>query len=100
MKGYPNHINTEEDVYTALEIDKKRTQDLVQRILDTREGWYVTASLESEGDGITDETHRVVDKSDDESSSDWYQEEWGPLPGNTLERIGMSVTEAEEIIEM
>jgi hypothetical protein len=98
MRGFPKHINTKEDVYTALDIDSDRTKVLLQAAIDGREGWHVTASLESEGDGSTDSTHRVVDKSDEESVADWYQEEWGPLPGNMLDRIGMSVSEAEGII--
>lgn len=98
MKGYPKHINTKQDVYTALEIEPGRTKALLQSAIDGREGWYVTASLESESDGTTDSTHRVVDKSDNENTAEWYQEEWGPLPGNLLDRVGMSVSEAESII--
>jgi len=98
MKGYPKHINTKKDVLEALEIDAERTRAYLQAAIDGREGWHVTAHLDSEAEGVTDDTHRVVDKSDEESTADWYQEEWGPLPGNFLDRIGMTVAEAEELI--
>lgn len=98
MKGYPKHINTKEDIYNAMEIDAQRTKLLLRTAIDSREGWHVTAHLDSEAEGVTDDTHRVVDKSDEESTADWYQEEWGPLPGNLLDRIGMTVAEAEELI--
>lgn len=98
MKGYPKHINTKEDVLNVKEIEPARTKIFLQSAIDGREGWYVTAHLSSEEDGLIDDTHRVVDKSDEEGAADWYQEEWGPLPGNLLDRIGLSVAEAEEII--
>ena len=98
MKGYPKHFNTKEDVMNAKEIDPQRTNALLRAAIDGREGWYVTGPLAAETDGITDDTHRVVDHGDKERGEDWYQEQWGPLPGNQLDRLGISVEEAEKII--
>lgn len=98
MRGYPKHINTRQDVENAMAIDPDRTKDYLQRAIDSREGWAITAQLESETDGVTDETHRVVDKGDEENGADWYQEEWKPLPGNTLDRLGITVAEAQAMI--
>ena len=98
MKGYPKHINTKEDVLNAKEIDANRTRAFLQAAIDGRKGWFVVGPLTAEADGITDDTHRVVDHGDPERGEDWYQEQWGPLPGNQLDRLGISVEEAEKII--
>jgi len=98
MKGYPRHFNTKKDVEMALELQPDRTKRWLQQALDGREGWHVTGHLDTEADGVTDDTHRVVDQGDEETGPQWYQQEWGPLPGNALDRLGISVSEAEELI--
>jgi hypothetical protein len=100
MKGYPKHINTRQDVENAMAIDPDRTRAYLQRAIDGREGWVITGHLDAEADGVTDDTHRVKDQGDaEEGTHDWYQEEWKPLPGNTLDRLGISVAEAQAMIE-
>jgi len=98
MKGYPKHYNTREDVMVALEIDPVRAKAFLQDGIDHRDGWYITGPLASEAEGLEDDTHRVIDQSDIESPADWYQQEYGPLPGNILDRLGISVEEAEELL--
>jgi len=98
MRGYPKHCNTKKDVLIALEVDPVRAKAFLQDATNHRDGWHVVGNIDTETDGIIDDTHRVVDQSDDESSADWYQEEYGPLPGNLLDRIGITVSEAEEYI--
>ena len=97
MRGYPTHINTRRDLEHAMAIDPARTKSLIQKWLDSREGWHTTAALSAEADGVTDETHRVVDQGDE--TSEWYQQEWGALPNNMLDRIGLSKSEAEAMLE-
>lgn len=97
MRGYPKHIATKRDLQVAMEISPQRTKAFIQRALDGRDGWVVTGSLESESAGVTDDTHRVRDRSSEDGEQDWYQEEWGPMPGNTLDRLGIIVAEAEKL---
>jgi len=99
MKGYPKHIATQKDLQVAMEINAERTKSFIRRAIDARTGWVVTGSLDNESDGVTDDTHRVLDQASEEGEHDWYQEEWGPIPGGTLDRLGLSVEEAEEIIK-
>lgn len=99
MKGYPKHINTKKDVLNAKEIDPQRTDAFLRAAIDGRDGWHVTGPLSVEADGVTDDTHRVVDHGDPDRGEDWYQEEWGPLPGNILDRLSLTVSEAETIIK-
>ena len=97
MRGYPKHINTQADLKTAMLVDANRTREMLKSWINEREGWYVTSPLESQADGVTDETHRVVDQGDE--TSEWYQQEWGALPNNMLDRIGLSKSEAEAMLE-
>lgn len=99
MKGYPKHFNTRKDVENALEIDAERTREHLQRALDSRDGWVVTGKLDAEADGVTDDTHRVVDQGDEERGSEWYQQEWKPIPGNSLDRLGITVDEAQKMVD-
>ena len=98
MKGYPKHFNTVEDVLNSKKIDPQRTKEVLRAVIDGREGWYVTAPLSVEADGITNDVYRVINQGDEERGEDWYQQYWGSLPGNMLNRIGLSVDEAEKII--
>lgn len=98
MKGYPAHFATMHDVNVAMEMDEERTKSRLQQLIDGSRGWYVAGSLAKEADGVTDETHRVVDQGQD-GNHDWYQEEYGVLPGNELERIGLSIEEAEALVQ-
>lgn len=82
----------------AVQIDPVRAKAWVRSALDHREGWVVTGHLPSESDGVIDETHRVVNQGDSERGEDWYQQEWGPLPGNTIDRIGLTVGEAQALL--
>lgn len=99
MRGYPKHVNTRQDVENAMQIDPLRTREYLQRAIDNREGWVVTGKIEAEADGVVDDTHRVIDQGDEERGPDWYQQEWRPLPGNLLDRLGITVAEAEAIIK-
>ncbi|MCF7913596.1 MAG: hypothetical protein K9L66_00360 [Spirochaetaceae bacterium] len=99
MRGYPKHINSKQDVINALEINAEKTKSLIRRAIENREGWVLAGKLESEADGINDATHRVVDKGSAEEGSEYYQEVWGIMPGNLLDRIGMTVAEEEELIQ-
>lgn len=98
MKGYPTHFATMHDINVAMEIDADRTKARLQELIDGSRGWYVTGSLSKESDGMTDDTHRVVDQGQD-GKPDWYQEEYGALLGNELERIGLTIEEAEALVQ-
>jgi hypothetical protein len=81
-----------------MEINEERTKAFLRRAIDGRDGWVVTGRLNNKADGVTDDTHRVVDQSSEESENEWYQEEYGPMPGNALDRLGISVEEAQGML--
>lgn len=98
MQGYPKTIATRQDVANAMEIDAERTKAFLSRAIEHRDGWHVTARLAGEHQGFTDDTHRVVNLGDEEDEQ-WYEETFGPLPGNTLDRIGITVAQAQALID-
>ena len=99
MKGYPSYFNTEFDVEVGLGIDKHRTQGILRKWIDAHEGWYIEKPLQSPEDGITDNTHRVVtvDPEEDEGEKEYYQEVYGPLPGNKIHRLKMTMAKARKL---
>lgn len=100
MRGYPKHINTRRDLDEALRIDDARAKAWLREALENREGWRVAARLDDPEDGVEDEMHRIVAVDpEDGGVTEHYQEDWGPLPGNALARIGLTVEEAEALLE-
>jgi len=98
MKGYPPYLATAFDVNVALGIDKPRTQGILRKWIDAHEGWYSTEKLDSRDDGITDDTHRVVEEGgEDGEPVEYYQQVYGPLPGNALERRGITLEKAKQM---
>lgn len=98
MRGYPKHINTRADLEEALRIDDARAKSWLREALDNREGWRTVARLDDPAEGVEDETHRIISvDSEDGGVAEQYQEDWGPLPGNVIDRLGLSVAEAEEL---
>ena len=98
MKGYPAHFATVHDVNVAMKMDAERTKERLRELIDGARGWYVTGSLAKAADGVTDTTHRTVDQGQD-GGHDWYQQEYGPLPRNGLERIGLTIEAAEALVK-
>ena len=99
MRGYPKHMNTRQDVENAMQIDGEKTRAYLQRAIDGREGWVVTEPIDDKAAGVVDDTHQVIDQGNEERGADWYQQEWMPLPGNALDRLGISVAEAAAMID-
>jgi len=99
MKGFPNYFATAFDVNVGLSMDKPRTQEILKKWISAHEGWYIEKPLQSPDDGITDDTHRVITEEPDEDGGEkeYYQEVYGPLPGNKIHRLGLTIGEAKEL---
>lgn len=60
MKGFPKHLNSKYDYcYIKENFPTKKWKPKWQQLLDERYRWIATGTLESESDGIVDDTHRV-----------------------------------------
>ena len=98
MRGYPKHLNTKQDVLNAMHVNEARTKAWLQSAIDFREGWVTTKAIESVSEGVEDSTHRVRTIVEEDMTT-IYQEQWGPIPGNALDRVGMTVAEAKKLLK-
>jgi hypothetical protein len=99
MRGFPKRFNTRQDVLNALADYPEQTREQLQRMLDNRFNWFITAALATGEAGVEDDTHRVREDTDDEGVViDRYQEEYREDPNAQLFRLGLTVTEAEQMV--
>lgn len=87
-------FNTREDVYNSLEIDINATVATLKDILNDRFKWQVVKVLLTKEEGIEDETHLII-----ESENEILQSELQEDENSKLFQLGLTVKEAEEIIE-
>ena len=87
-------FNTKEDVYNSLEIDINATVATLKDILNDRFKWQVVKVLLTKEEGIEDETHLII-----ESENEILQSELQEDENSKLFQLGLTVEEAEEIIE-
>ena len=101
MKGFPKHINTKQDVLQCMTKWPEQTKDFIQRMLDNRYSWMVDLKLGDNEAGVNDETHRVVEITNEETGNieERYQHIWKEDPNCKLFRLGLTVEEAEEIAQ-
>ena len=87
-------FNTREDVYNSLEIDINATVATLKDILNDRFKWQVVKVLLTKEEGIEDETHLII-----ESENEILQSELQEDENSKLFQLGLTVEEAEGIIE-
>ena len=87
-------FNTREDVYNSLGIDINATVATLKDILNDRFKWQVVKVLLTKEEGIEDETHLII-----ESENEILQSELQEDENSKLFQLGLTVEEAEEIIE-
>lgn len=94
MRGFPKHINTRRDVEILLATYPSEMKDFLQQCIDESENWINPVKLSDGEIGIEDATHAVrIDE-----NGERYQLTWGFDPGCKLARLGITVSEAEAMI--
>lgn len=94
MRGFPKHINTKQDVEVLLNMYPEETKAFLQKCIEESENWINPVRLNDGDIGVEDTTHCVrVDE-----NGDRYQLTWGFDPGCKLARLGITVEEAEAMI--
>lgn len=104
MRGFPPHLNTKEDYLNMLNIDPAKTVTMLQELLDTRCLWIQTKELESEEEGVTDDTHEVrelvfVNPDTQQQEKKYCQYEWQESPYTPLFQLGFTVQEVDDLIQ-
>jgi hypothetical protein len=94
LRGFPKHINTRRDVEILLTTHPAETKAFLQKCIEESENWINPVKLADGETGIEDATHCIRI----EENGERYQLEWGFDPGCKLARLGISVAEAEAMI--
>ncbi len=97
MRGYPNTLNTKEDYeYVKEYFSEDEWKKDWQALLDSEKDWFQTGVLPDEKSGVTDDTHKVVAETDDESGETRYlQFELQVIPTCRLNRLGFTEEEVK-----
>jgi len=99
MRGFPKLLKTNKDVSVAMSLDPNKTKRIVQKMLNEHRQWKISGKLSVADVGIADGTHKVVEVADDEGSIvEKYQYELREDPASALSRVGLSIQEAEDIV--
>ncbi len=109
MKGFPQHINTKQDVINLAADYPEQGKRALETLIAEIHIWQRGEQLEDGDDGVSDDTHRVdivVERADqDDSDNDQaqeqtlrYQSELIEDMGCGLYRLGMTEAEALTII--
>ena len=94
MVGSPKYLNTRFDYeYTKDNFDNWR--EYWQELYDSRKIW---ANVELVGDGIEDETHRLIHSQDEQGNPITIQQKLQVDPNAKLFRIGFAEGEVEEAL--
>ncbi len=100
MRGYPKHLNTKQDVINLLQTEyADRVRGVVRKLYDERQAWIMSEKLDGADSGITDDTHRIEEITNEEGIiTERYQYEYKTDPSCRLYALGFTEEEAEEII--
>jgi hypothetical protein len=94
LRGFPKHINTRRDVEILLTTHPAETKAFLQKCIEESENWINPVKLADGETGIEDATHCIRI----EETGERYQLTWGFDHGCKLARLGISVAEAEAMI--
>lgn len=100
MRGFPKHLNTRQDVDNVLQSHPEQARQRLQAMVDERFNWFYDGELADGEAGVTDDTHKV-ETFEDETTGEVrrYQMELREDPNATLFRLGLTVAEAESLIQ-
>lgn len=100
MVGFPKWLNTKEDyLYVREHFPREQWEPVFRALLDERMQWLNVGLLESEADGITDETHKVITVDGDNGAlKQYYQYEYKEDRNCRLFRLGFTVEEVKNIV--
>jgi len=93
MKNFPRHINNKHDITHLMGEFEAETKAYLQNVLDNKDQWLMTSKLEDGDAGVTDDTHKVEEVTDqDDVVTERYQYEFMEDPNGELYRLGYANT--------
>lgn len=101
MIGYPKHLNTKFDYeFVRDNFPKENWESDFQALLDSQYEWFFVKYLEDDDEGITDDTHKVVEEAGPKESETKKrsQYEYRHNPDCLLCRLGFTEEEVKEAL--
>ena len=97
MVGYPKFLNTKEDYeFVRANFPKEQWESDFKALLNERYEWFNLGEIE--GEGVTDDTHKVVEDKRDDETVVRYQYEYKVNENARIYRLGYTVEEVEAIL--
>lgn len=97
MVGYPKFLNTKEDYeFVRANFPKEEWESDFKALLNERYEWFNLGEIE--GEGVTDDTHKVVEDKQDDGTITRYQYEYKENENARIYRLGYTVEEVESIL--
>ncbi len=97
MVGYPKFLNTKEDYeFVRANFPKEEWESDFKALLNERYEWFNLGEIE--GEGVTDDTHKVVEDKQDDGTVVRYQYEYKENENARIYRLGYTVEEVESIL--
>lgn len=87
------YFNTKEDFLNYLSYDTDTALSVLKQLLDDRYSWKITEVLLNKEDGITDNTHMIL-----ESDNEFLQSELQEDENSKFFQLGFTVEEAEDYL--
>ena len=99
MQGFPKWFNTRQDVENCLGIYPEQMKGKIREWLKNRFVWVTSGEIASRAAGIEGDTHRIIEEAPVPGRIVYLQQELQEDPGAHLFRVGLTVAEAEGMIQ-
>lgn len=97
MVGYPKFLNTKEDYeFVRVNFPREQWESDFKALLNERYEWFNLGEIEDEG--VTDDTHKVVEDKRGDETVVRYQYEYKENENARIYRLGYTVEEVEGIL--
>ena len=93
MRDFPKWLNTKQDYLNCLNLYPDETKKSLQELLDSRFNWFQTAILADNEQGITDETHKIVEFENERSQYELLEDS-----NARIFQLGFTVEEVQALI--
>ena len=96
MKGFPKHLNSKADYeYIRNNFPDSMWKPAWQALLDGEKNWFNTGKLESKEDGVKNRSHKVVEATNNDNGTEYYQYELQADPNCEMVRLGFTKAEVK-----
>lgn len=99
MKGYPKSLNSKADyLYVISNFPKEQWETDVKSLLESESDWFFDHDLSSKEEGITDDTHKVVENEGMTGQVTYSQYVWKSNPKAKIYELGFTKEEIENYL--